>query len=80
MAELDQILTSRWKMGTVPWVWGWVDGDRCFSYGVGTLPHSTSVPVEVLCKLDLNLCCFKRLYFEIKLQKSCQNTKNSYIL
>ena len=80
MAELGQILALRWKRDTLTWVWGWVDGDRCFSYGMGALPHSTSVTVEILCKLNLNLCCFKKLYFKINLQKSCQNTKNSYIV
>lgn len=75
MVELGQILTSRWKRGTVTWVWGWVDGDRCFSYGMGALPYSTSVTVEILCKLNLNLCCFKKLYFKINLEKSCQSIK-----
>lgn len=31
-------------------------------------------------QVEFELCCFKRLYFEINLQKSCQNTQNSYIL
>ena len=61
--------------GHITWVWGWVDGDRCFSYGMGALPYSTSVTVEILCKWNLNLCCFKKLYFKINLQKSCQSTK-----
>lgn len=59
MAELGQILALRWKRDTLTWVWGGMVRQVLFLWDGGPWLYSTSVTVEILCKLNLNLCCFK---------------------